>query len=293
MNVVPEAPSHDARRPAARRLLLVTCVLFPGAGSAALGDGLYETAATTTSLDREGRVTIRTSLDAAIISGTSEFRASGLRVEIAPGFAGGRRTDVDFARVQLMRLSTLRLLGVERDRERGSQLGLELAGLDLPHAIAGSSGSRDWAIARAGLGVGYAIHSRHFNAARSGHGLASEARLRVDEQLMPTDRVQLRLFQQVVHQARGGLAGEARGRLDQRLNLSAGLGVCWDVGRGAPFRRVTRIDPVTGKAFGRTAQNPGPRWRLLVGVEGFLSPIDGITEQPGGVAVRAGAEYGY
>jgi hypothetical protein len=127
----------------------------------------------------------------------------GSRVEITLS-ADASGAELEQARLQLIDLAHLRVLGLRRDREQGMPVGVELARVAAPFRVAGTSGGRDWIIARVGLGLEYRRLDESFGAERDGHVGVAAPLLRLDEQLTWLERVQLRAFQEVSYAAAAG-----------------------------------------------------------------------------------------
>lgn len=255
-------------------LLFLFALLTPLNGVAQ--DALHEGVATRYGLSTAGRASWQTGADGGAVYGSQWGR---FELTVGSALRPQDAMELDQARLQLLDLAYLQLVGVERSLRQGVPFGARIAGVALPFRILGDTGSRDWTLLRVGGTLVYQWFHQNFGALVEGHGGGAVVVVRLDQQFTMLDRLQLRTFAEASY--RGILAvlgADAEVGYGHSLALRGGVGLYLDVTAEPPVRRIPRTNPATGLITYRTAVNPGPRLRLiLMDITGEWHPIDSIA----------------
>jgi hypothetical protein len=208
---------------------------------------------------------------------------------------GGPHLGLDGARLQLLDLPHLRLLGIDRDLDAGRALGVRLGGASLPMRLAGENLARSWVIGRVGVDAGYVMTREGFGGRRDGHLAEAAVSCRLDEQVEVIDRVHVKAFQEASYAAYlGSMSGGRAVDLAHELTLKGGASLSLDVSAGAPVRKIPRTDPVTGEVTYQTRVQPGQRFKVrLLDLQGEWRPVNDISKTRQAATLQTGMEYGW
>jgi hypothetical protein len=223
------------------------------------------------------------------IPGGGRLNGSHYELELAVP-QGAESVRVDRLHLQALRWSHLRALGVEYDRNEGTQLAIEALGVRIPFVLAGDyldAGS--YSIGHAGASLGYQWQKATLGASTLTslgeiHAASAEVICRVDHQIEISPRWALRSYQEASYLYLLGQesAPDVQERLASggRLRIQGGVGLHADITRQAPFREVRRTHPATGEVSTVRVRDEG--LRILVNVldiRGGLDLLDAVDER--------------
>ena len=239
---------------------------------------------------------LESSLDIKVIPLPGGGRLNGTHLMVGVGSDYGFESfDLDRGRIQLLRWSHLRTLGVYRERDQGIPLGLELGGVSIPMAFVGKKESRNWIIGHLGLDGGFAWYRQDFDAAEDGMGANVDVTFRLDQQVDIFDRLSLRSWQQAGYRLVVGQFGGRSGlEVQNQFVVSGALGLYLDITRQPLFREIPRTNPATGEVTYRRSVNQGKRWRWMIArASGHWHPVGDHTGLPHLLYVATGFERSF
>lgn len=262
---------------------------------AGVSEILHEGSSASIGIDTAGRGQFNFSTDLALIPIPGGGVLNGTRLELRAGTGGAQKdSNIDYARVGLLNWPHLHLLGLERDRDFGAPLKLELGGLYVPAVIEGHAGNPNWAIFHFGGSLDYTWISRQLGGVFDGSGPEVVGECRIDTQNQLVDRLQLRTVLDVAYRAMLATRRNSGTIIKHALSASGKVGLYYDLTPTEPFRIVTRTNPASGKKTTRKITNEGRRFRLMImELSGTYAPVNSMSLFNGIGVVRTGVDYAF
>jgi hypothetical protein len=230
----------------------------------------------------EHRVLMDSDLALIPIPGGGKLNGTHLELVLNTGLIDGS-PQVTRASAHVVRWPSLRLLGIEKDQDKGVDWGLEFLGASIPIALAGDLNGSDYVILQSGASVGY----QTLSSQTQGHTFT--ATCRADEQISVSDRVLVRLSQDVNYVLTYWKSDGAPLDSEQRLSASAGAILSLDLTDRPTGRWTLRTDPATGekKRLWRTDEGKRIRWNLI-DLKGTLNLLDETGVARSGLVITTG-----